>query len=724
MQINVVRDLLTFLFYKYKNDGTPTDELKHYLRDYGENGKINSDQLQHLLQETGHHLKVLMLRTQADENQLRHFIDSSPMPALVFTADGKGLIWIEKQKRHYQLRYFHPEKKLEEDRHSKLPISAFLCEKGQYPLILLSPHDDLFKEEIAPVQGTEASRPLFRFFRLMRPERKEIILLYIYAIFSGLVNLSLPLGIQAILVFLMGAQISFSLILLIALVLLGTLASGSLQIMQIWIVEAMQQRLFARAAFEFAHRIPRLRLDTMQGIYPPELINRFFDIVTIQKGIPKILIDFSTAILQIVFGLTLLSFYHPVFLILGLLLFLLLLLAIRFTGPKAMIASLQESKYKYEVAHWLEELGRSMSIFKLAGNTSMPLEKTDHLVSSYMYYRKKRFQVIITQNFYFVAFKTLITAALLVLGGTLVVNRQINIGQFVAAEIVILLILSSIEKFISGLENVYDVLTATEKIANVTDIPLERRHGIRVEDLGVENGIELEIRNLNYISPVMNRPVLQELNLKVNKGEKIALMGPSGSGKSTLLTLIAGIFENFDGQILFNDIPLKTIDLYSLHAVVSENLAQELIFKGTVYENIAVGKSDIGLPQVLHAVKVVGLDTFIQNLPQGLDTVLIPEDRSLPSGELRKIALARCIAENPKLLLLEDFLGIYGTAQKRSMIRTLTQSMPHCTLLAVTNDLEFASACDRIILMDRGKIVADGPFESVREFDAFKAIYA
>jgi ABC-type bacteriocin/lantibiotic exporter with double-glycine peptidase domain len=722
MQTTTIRAFLEFLYQTYKDDGKASDELKKYLRDYRDGFTISLETLNQLLQDVGHMLNIMMMRTAASREQVARFAQTSPLPLILLTKDKNGLAWIEWQGKQYRILWFHPEK-TNETLSDTLPFEEFFEEPQGFPLFLLSPQEEMFGAEGEVIPGTEASRPIYRFLRLMRPERKEIILLYIYAIFNGLVALSLPLGIQAIIVFLMGAQLSFSLILLIGLVLLGTLASGFLQIMQIWIVEAIQQRLFARAAFEFAHRIPRLRLDALTGIYPPELINRFFDILSVQKGIPKILIDFSTALLQILFGLILLSFYHPVFLFLGLFLFLLLVFAIRLTGPKAMIASLYESKYKYEVAYWLEELGRSMSIFKLAGNTNLPMEKTDHLVSSYMYYRKKRFKVIVTQNWYFVAFKMMITASLLILGGTLVVEQQINIGQFVAAEIVILLILSSIEKFISGLENVYDVLTASEKLGAVTDIPMERRHGVRCQDLMVEKGIALEVKNLSYLSPVSGTPILDQVQFRIEKGQKVVLMGKNGSGKTTLLTLIAGMFENCEGQIFFNDMPLRNIDLYSLHTVVSENLAQELIFKGTVYENIAVGRPEVGLNEVMEAAKAVGLESFLQKLPDGYDTVLIPDDRSLPSGELRKITLARCLAEHPKLLLLEDFLGVYGGAEKRRIIHTLTHEMPDCTLLAVTNDLDFAQACDLVIFMDKGRIVAMGPLEEVQKNEVFNRIY-
>ncbi|MCI5081719.1 MAG: ABC transporter transmembrane domain-containing protein, partial [Saprospiraceae bacterium] len=208
--------------------------------------------------------------------------------------------------------------------------------------------------------------PLRRFFRLLELDRKDIYYIYIYAIFSGIIALSLPLGIQAIIGLIAGGALSASIYVLIAIITVATALNGLLKVMQITLTEHIQRRIFVRSAFDFAYRIPRLRLDKIVSQHPPELVNRFFDTLTLQKGLPKILIDLSTAVLQIFFGLLLISFYHPFFISFGLFLIVLLGLIFVLTGQKGLRTSLKESKYKYEVAYWLEELARTMSTFKLA----------------------------------------------------------------------------------------------------------------------------------------------------------------------------------------------------------------------------------------------------------------------------------------------------------------------------------------------------------------------
>ena len=160
--------------------------------------------------------------------------------------------------------------------------------------------------------------PLKRFWKLLQKDKKEIRYVYLYAIFTGLVNLSLPIGIQAIINLIQGGAVSTAWIVLVTFVILGIIFSGILQISQLKITEILQQKLFTRAAFEFAFRIPNIKMSALYKHYAPELMNRFFDIISVQKGISKILIDFSSASIQVVFGLILLSLYHPFFIIFSL----------------------------------------------------------------------------------------------------------------------------------------------------------------------------------------------------------------------------------------------------------------------------------------------------------------------------------------------------------------------------------------------------------------------
>lgn len=270
-------------------------------------------------------------------------------------------------------------------------------------------------------------RPIKRFLKLISLDRQVIYYIYLFAFFSGIINLTFPLGVQAIINFIGGGQFASSWWILVSMVIFGTVLVGILKLFQFTLMEILQQRLFARAALEFTYRIPRIKLESVLDKYPPELMNRFFDTLTLQKGLSKILLDTSSALLEMLFGMLLVSFYHPIFIVFSVVLLIILLFIFFITGPMGLKTSLKESSYKYEVAHWLEELARTVTTFKQVGNSTLPLSKTDDLVTDYIGARREHFRILLVQNAGGVIFKIAATGALLIIGSFLVVENQINI---------------------------------------------------------------------------------------------------------------------------------------------------------------------------------------------------------------------------------------------------------------------------------------------------------
>lgn len=550
--------------------------------------------------------------------------------------------------------------------------------------------------------------PLQRFFGLLKPDRQEIFSIYIYAIFSGLVNLSLPLGIQAIVQFVSGGQASNSWIILIVLVILGIGFSGLLQIMQLNIVENLQRKIFTRAAFSLAYRIPQMKIELFEKNYPPEIINRFFDTLNIQKGLSKLLIDLPTASLQIVFSFILLSFYHPFFIVFSFLLVLLLFLIFLFTGPRGLATSLNESKYKYEVAYWLQEVARTMETFKLAGRTELPLKKTDKVVQGYLNSRKSHFSILIIQYINLVGFKMIVSGTLLVLGGILVMDQRLNIGQFVAAEILIVLMLNSVEKLILSLENIYDVLTAVEKLGSVIDLPLDEEKGITLSEQEVNQGLDIQLRNVSINFGTRNK--LNDINMKIKAGQKVCIMGESGAGKTILLQLIAGLYPSFNGTLSFNNIPFGNLNINFVRDTIGDSLAKEDIFRASLLENITVGKENLGLEIVKQAVEIVGLTDYIATMKEGYDTILQPHGRTLPAHVVTKIVLARCIVGNPSIMLIDEGIESLPEKDKVGILQNLLSKSNPSTVIIASNSLTLASQYDIFVVLKEGKVDFQGNY--------------
>lgn len=547
------------------------------------------------------------------------------------------------------------------------------------------------------------TRPFRRLVELLRLDREDLSYIYLFAVVGGAINLTLPLGIQAIINLIGGGQLATSWVVLIVFVSIGVAFTGAMQVMQMKLSEHIKQRLFVRSSLEFAHRLPNIRADKLEGRYLPELVNRFFDTLTVQKGLDKVLLDIPVSALQIILGLILLSFYHPFFIAFALFLILLLWGVFRLSGTKGLETSLQESKYKYATAFWLEELGRSNGTFKLAGTTTLPLQRADELATKYAKARKNHFKVLLGHYWAMVAFKTIVTISLLVLGGLLVMNERMNIGQFVAAEIVILLLLAAVEKVIMGLDSIYDIITALEKIANVTDLPLEDQAGmafpITVEDGGP---MAVELRQVGFKSHWSGNAVIHHIDLKVAPGEKICITGPNGSGKSTLLHIIAGLVEPDQGTVLLDGHGLQSVRLDDVRSSMGDSFTHEEIFSGTVMENITMGRPWISEQHAREAAQRSGLIEKLADLPKGLLTELDPLGSRLPQSLVRRIILARCLAGRPRLVLHEDDTHAMPPEEQSALLDLLTGKDAPFTLIAVSNDPQFMRRCDRVVRLAGG----------------------
>ena len=558
------------------------------------------------------------------------------------------------------------------------------------------------------------ANPVSRILRVIRLEKNEITSVYFYAILNGLIQLSLPLGIQSIISFVLGNAISTSLVIMIIMVVLGVFLNGMLQVNQMRLIEKVQQKIFVRYSFEFAERIPRLNLHSVDNYYLPELVNRFFDTVNLQKGISKLLLDIPGASIQIIFGLLLLSFYHPVFIFFGMILLLIIYFILRYSGPKGMESSLRESDYKYGVAGWLEEMARVIKSFKFSRNTSLNIQRTDKLVSGYLNFRTIHFRVLLFQFWSLVGFKVFITAAMLIVGSILLVNQQLNIGQFIAAEIIIITVINSVEKIMINLDTVYDVLTSVEKLAKITDKPVEQEGNIELPE--ETNGLSIDVVNVSFAyENEIHKTVLKGLNFEIGSNEKVCIMGATGSGKSTLLRLLSGSYGEFSGNIFINNIPLNNYRLDSIRTQTGILLSQQDIFHGTLLENITMGNDAISPQHVLKLGEKIGLRAFLGELDDGLNTMIDPIGKKLSRNIVQKILLLRALVNHPRLVLLEEpFEGISEAARK-SVIHYLLEETGQQTLLISCNNEEFASKCDKVIYLDKGEVKAVGKWQDIEK---------
>jgi ABC-type bacteriocin/lantibiotic exporter with double-glycine peptidase domain len=693
-----------------------TDDIHHVeanQRTYLENDLV---EFKRDLVEAGNKIRVLFMEYHLDDHSFQDFFGNQNTPVLAFIQeDGIKPVLLSSSKKRINVTKFSSEQTSIDQVSSLSSIPFVKNNQGEIEFFAVFAY-----ESPVSLEGQEGEHPspIKRLLKLLGTERKEIFYILFYAIIIGLIGLVVPLGIQTTVELISGGVFFSSVYILIVLVILGVLLSGALQIVQISLVEFLQRRIFTKASLEFAFRIPRIRVESIQANYAPELVNRFFDVMTIQKGLPKLLIDLSSATIQIFFGLLLISLYHPFFVFFGIFLVSVLFAIFYTTGPRGLKSSIDESKYKYKVAHWLEELARAIHSFKLAGSTDLPIRKTDYNVNNYLKNRKIHFRVLLTQFSFIVLFKAMITGGLLIMGTLLVVDRQITLGQFVASEIVIILILNAVEKIIMYMDVVYDLLTAVDKVAHVTDLPIERVGGF---DFPANNttGFSVRTKDLKYKYANSGYYALKGIDLNIKAGETICITGQGNSGKTTLMNILTGMYSDYEGVVTINNYSLRDLDLTHMRDQVAKNISQEDLFDGTILENITLGKTGTTVHDAIQALEQVGLSDSINAMPRGLETHLISGGKGLSKTMIHKLILARCLAKKPKLIVLNDFFTTLSKSDKMELLACVTKSERPCTVIVVSKDPIIMSACDRVIMMQEGMIRMEGTMEELTKTQLF-----
>jgi len=537
-------------------------------------------------------------------------------------------------------------------------------------------------------------RPFSRLRALLAPERRDVAAVALFALAVAVLSLATPIAVETLV-----NTVAFGILLWPVVVIAGVLMAclglaAAIRAMQVYVIECLQRRLFVRVAADYAHRLPRLKLEAFDRRYGPELANRFFDIINVQKSVAVLLLDGVAIVVTAVVGMVVLAFYHPFLLGFDIILVLLIAFLVFVLGLGGVRSSLRESHAKYDVAAWLEELLRCLRAFKFAGGHRLALEKADRLVGEYVEARRAHFRVVWRQTLFALGLQVVASTALLGLGGYLVIERQLTLGQLVAAELIVTLVIASVSKLGKYAETFYDLMSGAEKLGLITDLPLEREGGEGLPETG--RGMAVHVRGLGG---VLRREV-PEADWRVGPNESVALVGPPGSGKSTLFEVLCGLREAGRGAVELDGVDLRSLSPEYLRERVAMVEGAGGIFMGTLAENVRVGRPELSASDVRQALHAVNLLEVAHELPDGLDTLLTPDGGPLSASQSLRLVVARALAGRPRLLILDGVLDALDLRDCPDLLARLFDQDAPWTLLLVSANPDVLALCDRVIEID------------------------
>lgn len=523
---------------------------------------------------------------------------------------------------------------------------------------------------------TEPLKPFRRFIALLKPEAKDIRAILIFSIIIGLLSLTLPLAVEAVVnTIAYGRSLQPLIVLsLIVLVFLGFRAG--LSVLMTVVTEIIQRKLFVRTVEDLAYRLTRVPLSTWKKYHGPELVNRFFDIVNVQKVTAKLLLETLMLGLQTVIGLSVLAFYHPFLLGYDIGLLVIMTIVLWFIGRGAVKTAKDESQLKYETAAWLQEIVRHPTTFKFNGGLGYAINRADELTAQYINHRQSHFRILIKQISFAMIMQVFAATVLLALGGYLVIEQEMTLGQLVAAELIVTVILGSFAKLGKDLESYYDLMASVDKLGKLFDLPVEQVDKLQViRDAGAD-GVSLVNMKLDGQTP-------QSANVDFRAGQTYAIYGGSELQRGKLTEVLVGQIKPKSGHVLLDDYRVDAISAESLQEKIS--LIREIeLFEGTVDENLRMGRENIGSAKVNDIVSRLGMRKVLDILDEGYATRVSICGFPLSQGDAIRLVLARALIAKPGILFVDGLFDRLSDDDTEDVLSRLESFTADTTIIVST----------------------------------------
>ena len=552
--------------------------------------------------------------------------------------------------------------------------------------------DDLHRVSNAPSHlhhhHNEHISPQRRMLRFLKFESRDIWSLVIFGFVVGVLDLATPLAVEQMVTTIGFASLTQPLIWL-AILLFGILTlSAVIKGLQFFIVEILQRRIFVRIVGDLSERLPRIDRAAMDGIHGPEMANRFFDVMTIQKSTASLLVEGLSLIIQTLTGLFLLALYSPYLLAFDIVLLLAMTGLLYLLGRNAVRTAIDESLVKYRLAHWLQDVIGNPTAFQVHGGGGLVVDRANRLTVEYLTHRRSHFIVLMRQTLFALLLYAVSISALLSLGVWLVLSGSLTIGQLVASVSVVVVVVGAFAKIGKSLESFYDLMAAVDKVGHLIDLPTLPPS--RSLDAGV-GPVEVRFRSLSVQGG--GHHSLSIGDLTIESGQRFAIVGEGECGKSILMQTLCGLRPPAGGLAEVGGVDTREVNRFADGSMVSIASEPE-IFRGTLTENLSLNRVSVTDTEVRAALQAVGMWDECLSLPQGLETMLQSGGYPLSSSQAIRLMIARAIATRPRLLLIDGMLDRLPPKMRMRIWERLSDRRQPWTIVLSTSDPEVIVQCD------------------------------
>lgn len=513
-------------------------------------------------------------------------------------------------------------------------------------------------------------------------DNSTIASILIISLLASLLSLTIPVAAQTLINLIAFGKLFQPVLTLSLMVFIFMMALGALSVWQIIIAEVIQQKLMVNISLKLTNQYNHLSLENFSAHYGPELVNRFFEIVTIKKSLASLLLSGINLSLQVIFGLILLLVYHPLFLIFDAIVILGILIVVFVPYHKAKESAQKECIEKHKVGAWFEEILINRFLFRFNLYHRFATQQTDKRLVSFLKVRNLHFKQLLKHQIGFHFLSAFVSSLLLGVGGYLVIHDQLSLGQLAAAEIVLGGLIYSFKRFGNLLENYYDMIASEGKIQSVIDLPIEK--------------IESHINEI--YKPIQNIEIRThaETNAHADSNSPLLVFSNNPDHCQNFTRELLGFREVKEFKFLINDAVCNRNNLVSIRQV-SMLISQPEWFAGTIYDNLVLGHRHIANEKIMKELKQFDLFEKIMNLSKGLQTVVYEWRTIFSYYELIKLMCIRAVLFHPQLLVIDRAFDVldYELLDK---IMTHLQELKTTTLIIVSQNKNFGYITNRLVL--------------------------